>query len=264
MGSRLGRFFQGCRVRGPCPCTSLGAHHPSREQRRLLSRLERARHPGRAAPYSWSNLPSKPGHGAVVRGHVSQRQHPRRRRRTPSPPHPAPSLDLRASKCRAAAAPVRVLCGLRAVLRPPIQPRARRQLAAHLGAGGGRVGRGCACVSASRCEGAHIGDHPDPAAVVPPADGRLGPVATPTPPAIPHTTPGGVSVVAWPGPDYDAGWRSDAAFTPSQRVTTHLQLGYSRTLRARVADSAVPSSRDPRAMACVLIPTWQGLLWHGT
>lgn len=108
MGSRLGRFFQGCGLRGTCPCPSPGAHHPSREQRRLLSRLERPRHSRRAAPRSWADLALESGHGAVVRGYVTQQHQHGRHRRTPAPPSPASSLDVRAPK-RRAAAPLRVL-----------------------------------------------------------------------------------------------------------------------------------------------------------
>jgi hypothetical protein len=258
MGSRLGSFFQGRGLRGICPSYSPGAHYSSREQRRLFCRLQRARLTLRVTPRSRAGLAIRSGYGAVVRSFVAQREHAPRRR-FPSTPHSTPTLDLRASSWRDTT-PLYVFRRVRALLHPPTQPHARFKFAAFPCDGGGRRDRrGCLRVPATRRERAHVGNHSDPAALVPAANGRLGRAAAPAPCATAHTAPHIHVRHSRPDPYRDAERRRDTTFAPSQRVAAHLQLGSCGTLRTRVADDAIAYSRDPRALASILIQTWQPL-----
>jgi len=190
----------------------------------------------------------------------------RSRNRSPSNPYPAPSLDLRTSTWHAAA-PLCILRGIRAILHPPAQSRARFA-AFPCVSDGRRPGCGrtpCLFAPCPWRERSHVGDLPNPAALVPiatshPARVAAAAAATTTAPnscAGPHPTPRVYAVSRGHGGLIHANaWRRSAtAVSPSHRVTAHLQLDSCRTLRARVADFAVAHSRDSRALARVLIQT---------
>ncbi|KAI0288433.1 hypothetical protein BC826DRAFT_1038462 [Russula brevipes] len=209
-----------------------------REQRRLFCRLQRSRLTLRVTPRSRAGL--------TIRRYGSMREHAPRRR-LPSTPHSAPTLDLRASTWRDTA-PLHVFRLVRALLYPPTQPHAWSQFTAFPCDGGGRRDRrGCLRVPATR------------PALVPAANGRLGRAAAPAPCATAHTAPHVHVRHGRPDPYRDAGRRRGATFAPSQCVAAHLQLDGCGTLRTRVADDALAYSRDPRALASILIRTWQPL-----
>jgi hypothetical protein len=190
----------------------------------------------------------------------SRQQHSRNR--PPSNPYPTPSLDLRTSTWRAAA-PLCILRGLRAILHTPAQSRAR--LAAFPCVPDGRqLGCGrtpCLFAPCPWRERSHVGDLPNPAALVPiassqPARVAAAAVGAPNSCAAPHPTPRVYAVGRGHGLIHANAWRRRvAAVAPSHRVTAHLQLDNCRSPCARVANFAVAHSRDSRALARVLIQT---------
>lgn len=189
---------------------------------------------------------------------------------SPSTPYPAPSLDIRNSTWRAAA-PLCILRGIRAILQPPAESRARFAAFPCVTDDGRRPGCGWPPCLFAPCpwrerERSHVGDLPNPAALIPIASSHLARVAAaaaaPNSCATPHSTPCVYAVGHGHGLIHANAWRRGVtAFPPSQRITAHLQLDSCRTVRARVADFAVAHSRDPRALARVLIQTVTRPLW---
>lgn len=200
----------------------------------------------------------------MAQRHFDRQQ--RSRNRSPSNPYTAPSLDLRTSTWRAAA-PLCILHGIRAILHPPAQSRARLATFSCISNGRGtRCGRTpCLFAPCPWLGRSHVRDLPNPAALVTiasshPARVAAAPAAATTTSAnscaTPDPTPCVYAVGHGHGLIHANAWRrSVTAVSPSHRVTAHLQLDSCRTRRARVADFAVAHSRDPRALARVLIQT---------